>query len=555
MSNPFLTVEDINGAIRCYGTGVYYFEIDTSKISSTSDFSGVKYDFCKVWRSTDGSNITYTIRVDNPYWCGAYYLLKSNRDYIDETLTNEGREYIFSTDSEASVIIGLVIQPTRTFNLEKINTILTGSNTVNVPFSYIGHGDSVRLPAYNLSSKTVTGFDLPLTNTGLVEITDSYINGFVLLDKSNFLFECTQDLKLGQINHVALGTVSMYKPNGSEIGTYTPTIKILYNGETITAEYDTDDYYFDLDLTDVTEPSKVKFKVIIETNEVLNHTETEVTLNADYGLISTLTELTNLCTNGGIGKINAIISLTSDLTVAKDTILIADDDKGISFDDSSLIVSNNTLLKMEGVILGGGANTIQQKKGSRVELTDCLFSDCFGFGSCIKCDIDQDSLEAPDDYTTILTGCSFSNNEGCAILHGGNLTVTDCSYSNDNMGGSLQPNAPAFLYQTDGEANITGSTFDITVNDTINSDLMFGPALFMIGETAVINGRNHDEWRNNNQTGFLGLPYNNQSQINLTYLYDLISANVTVSSSNGYCHAVSGEDYLFKTNITLTRSE
>ena len=48
MSN-FLTVEDINSTVY-NNQGFYWHEIDTSKISSTVDYTNVKYDFCEVDR-------------------------------------------------------------------------------------------------------------------------------------------------------------------------------------------------------------------------------------------------------------------------------------------------------------------------------------------------------------------------------------------------------------------------------------------------------------------------------------------------------------------------
>ena len=279
--------------------------------------------------------------------------------------------------------------------------------------------------------------------------------GYLLVNllKSDFQFNCTQTLKLGQVNHVALGTHTDYKPSGAMIGAYTPTIKIIYNNQTITAEYDTDDYYFNLDLTDISEPSKVKFKVIIETNDVINHTETDVTLNCDYETITTLTGLTTLFSNGGIGKLGANLTLTSNQTLNKPVMLIGNN-KTLNLNGKQLIIKDT--FKAEDLTFTGGVNTLYQKTGSKVELTDCAFTNNTGIGSCIRCDIDLQSLDNPNDYHTVLTDCLFSNNDLC-ILHGGELTVTGC-----NVTGKISDKEyPYFLYLTDGDAYITGSNFNI----------------------------------------------------------------------------------------------
>ena len=135
-------------------------------------------------------------------------------------------------------------------------------------------------------------------------------------------------------------------------------------------------------------------------------------------------------------------------------------------------------------------------------------------------------------------------------MHGGNLMVDNCLVRSPRI---IDSEYSFFLYQVDGEATITNSQFSIA--DTFNQDVMFGASLFMIGETAIVNGKNHEEWSNNNQTDFLTIPYNNQSIVNLTYYYDLIEANIHLQSSNGYCHSCSGLDYVFKNNVNVSRSQ
>ena len=66
--SSFLTVEDINTAVYSH-QGFWWHKIDTSKISSTSNFSNVIYDFCKVSKENYGTvGRKYTVEIDNPYW-------------------------------------------------------------------------------------------------------------------------------------------------------------------------------------------------------------------------------------------------------------------------------------------------------------------------------------------------------------------------------------------------------------------------------------------------------------------------------------------------------
>ena len=82
-----ITVEDVNGSIYRDGANSYVHRIDTSLISDDSDFTNVIYDFCKVSRSTSGSNITYTFKVDNSAWLGECWFTDNDGEYINETIS------------------------------------------------------------------------------------------------------------------------------------------------------------------------------------------------------------------------------------------------------------------------------------------------------------------------------------------------------------------------------------------------------------------------------------------------------------------------------------
>jgi hypothetical protein len=353
---------------------------------------------------------------------------------------------------------------------------------------------------------------------------------------------------LGKVNTVQLGALADYKPNGDLVGEYTPTITVKYGSVYIPVRFDTslNDYVFDIDLTNKQTEGKVKFKVFVDTNEVLNSSETDVVLNSTFETINNFSKLQTLFSNGGIGRLGANITITQDLTVTGSVLLIGNG-KTLNMQSHKIIVPSEKTLKAENTVFNNGKNTIQQNTSSNVELTECEFTGATGIGSVIDCQVDINNLNTENDFTTILTDCTI-NNCDTAILHGGDLTVTGCTVT----GKISDKNYPYFLYQTDGEAVITGSVFNLTNDEQLDYDIEFNSCIFICGETATINGLNHSELQNNNLTSFL-TTQRNTSTIDITYYYDLIEALVHFESDNGYCHSISGSDYIFKTNVKISR--
>jgi hypothetical protein len=137
-----------------------------------------------------------------------------------------------------------------------------------------------------------------------------------------------------------------------------------------------------------------------------------------------------------------------------------------------------------------------------------------------------------------------------AILHGGELNITDCRV----QGIISNPSYPYFLYQTDGNATILQSEFTLINNTQISNDIEFNSCIFICGETAQINGYSHTELQNNNLQQFLETQ-RNSSIINVTYYYTPINDYITLYSEKGYCHSVSDVDFVFKSNITISRGD
>ena len=105
-----------------------------------------------------------------------------------------------------------------------------------------------------------------------------------------------------------------------------------------------------------------------------------------------------------------------------------------------------------------------------------------------------------------------------AVLHGGELTVTNCIVT----GKISNPAYPYFLYQTDGTAEISQSQFSISSDSQITTDVEFNSCIFTCGTDALINNLTHEELSKNNVTPFL-TEARNSSSINLTYYFDTIA--------------------------------
>lgn len=553
----FLTLEDIN-TTSFNNQGCYWYTIDLGDITEgTEDLNEVKIDFCKVTRTKTESGYEFFVKVDTSNWIGYAYSLFIT-DFVSAPIERNGglkfttpnnvpslRLYFYLGPQEhLGWVQFYIVNPVLSLNLKE----LSEEHTIRAINWYQGREV---IPVTRLLDEGYN--DIRYNNTRY---------GYLLVNllKTDFQFECTDNLYLGKVNTVQLGTDTDYKPNGDLIGNYTPVITVEYKDKTLPVTWDNtlNDYTFQLDLTNEADLNKVKFNVKVESNKVLNHTITEVTLPVEIETITTLNELKTLFRNGGIGKLGAnFTNLQEDLTVTANVSLTSNEYHFFRLNEHKIIIEENITFKANSIGFNEGKNAIYQKTGSIVELTDCDFGNNFGVGSCIKCDIDLESLDNPNDFTTILTDCNFTDNNLC-ILHGGDLIIENCTvntylhYSNADT--NVNTNYPYFLYQTDGKTQISNSRFNIETQSTgIEIDIGFNPCIFICGETATINGLSHTELQNNNLTSFIE-NNRNSSSIDLTYYYDAIEDYITLQSSNGYCHSVSGVDYVFKTNILITRS-
>ena len=568
MSGLF-TVEDVNGTVY-RNQGFYWHMIDTSKISSDSDYADVQYDFCKVSREKIDNSYSYkyTLEIDNDKWTKGIKA-DGSKSIVDGKLV--------ISSAPASQIIRLYMGPIEYDNVTRMSYQLV-KDTINLNYEELNTTQSITIQdisgggKFSINQVLTKGYNLIIYTTGSYQYKCGYL--LVNLLKTDFQFNPTQNLTIGKVNKVALGAASKYKPNGALIGGYTPDIKIIYNNQTITPEYDTDDYYFNLDLTDKTEPGKVKFKVIIENNEVLNYSETNVTLESDYELITTLAELTSACdTNGSsLIKLGADITLTGGNIPVKHDIKIIGNDKTLTCTGGRLWVREGNTLNIEDLTFTTGKSCILQNIHTTVELNNCIFINNQGYsgttysytnnkGSCILCRNTYNDFEDETDFITILRNCTFTNNHS-AILHSGQLTVDNCRFHNTDLT-YIEKDNPAFLYMTDGQASITNSVFDLDYAATTlcsnEENIGYAQSLIICGENAYINGKGHEDLQADNSLPFFDAPYNNRSHLFVKYYYPQIEECVYSSPVFNYedkscCHSVSGVDWVFKDNVKITKA-
>ena len=550
----FLTLEDINTTLYS-NQGFYWHEIDTSVIDpdGTAEYENRKVDFCTITKKPDSryGMYKYTVTVNATNFTGGFNFLSKNGEAINGDVSRDENVFmgvyakskaplkilLYMGVGEISSGYGLmpyyIVNPTLDLNLKELNQ----SKTITIKSWGPEYANSV-------SQILAKGYN---------EIYYYSIScGFLLVNliKTDFQFNCNQELINGKINTVQLGTDTDYLPNGDLIGEYTPHITLLYGDETLPVTWNSqlNDYTFDIDLTNHEKETDIPLTVYIDSNEVINQTETNIRLHTRFETIDTLSKVNALFTNGGVGRLGANITLNTDLTVTNDVYLIGNDHT-INLDGHKIIIPTDHTFKADNTHFRYGENTIQQNTGSKVELTDCTFGYCTGLGSVIDCQVNLDSLSDELDFTTNLTRCIIAESD-MAILHGGELNITDCRV----QGIISNPSYPYFLYQTDGNATILQSEFTLINNTQISSDIEFNSCIFICGETAQINGYSHTELQNNNLQQFLETQ-RNSSIINVTYYYTPINDYITLYSEKGYCHSVSSVDYVFKTNVTPTRSD
>lgn len=576
--SDFLTLEDVNtNLFNTYNAFLHL--IDTSLISDNGTYSNVKYDFCKVSKeeytgTLFSAEYEYTIEIDSNLFSKAYKIK-------ERIVTHEFSENVLTIlSNEESLTIYFYI------STSKLSSATIISNCVKYNEMFLTRKElnhKVTVPFYLILGGVEQSIEKWLT-PGINEVRREYNEfiGFLLvrLKKTDFKFNCNQNLTLGKVNKVSLGTDSDYKPLGEMVtyynsqGTmqeqYDPKITVEYGNQTLEVSYDNtlNDYCFDLDLTDITNPQNIKLKVIVERNKVINNTETDVTLFADYQTISTYADLNNACQTSNainIFKLGADITLTDNISVSHSIKMIGANHT-INLNEHNFVLLEDVHFIAENLILDSGDSAIFLNTNSKLTLNNCKFINCIstnynGLGSCIYCDVDFENLSLADDFEINLNNCYFLNNHS-NIFSGGLLNIDKCKFRNNDIS-VVDKNNTAFIYQTDGTATITNSIFDIDYTSTSlctnEKNIGFAQTIIMCGETATINGATYTDLAKDGSINLFGNDYNNLSHLFVKYYYPQIETCVFSSPYGGFealscCHSVSGLDWVFKDNVQVTRA-
>ena len=550
----FLTLEDINTILLQYKNRPFWNQTLISTTDNT-DFTNKYYNYLKVSRTKDSNDYIFTIQVDNELRTGNYYFLDSNDDYISDASCSDGIITVTSTTKDITVYAELWVGSTtqNTFNnVEWIIESYTPKKVWNGGTYNIEYTLKPVNPNFTCNGKT---FQIQTTDTtcsnNQITVNHNFEEDTTFYVTYDTVRYDTPIILNKKINVVA-------KPNPLIIGqTNTFTLTSQSSNLSVESDYPVSNTgkNVTLDLTSKTDLKPINLTIhTLDDNDYVAGTQT-FTVQCGYQQINNATDLTNLFSNGGYGELTDNIILNSTIPVLENVHLNGNDHYIVgqgSFATPLIIINTNKRFTAKDTNFGIGNPIILQKNGSTLDLTNCLLGQggLYGdnmLGTSIKCDLDLDSLNDPNDYTTILTDCLISGSNGCCILHGGNLTLDNTTIE----GQATVSEYPYCLYQVDGEANINNCNFNYTSNTTSEEDLLFNPAIFCIGETATINNSSYADYGKNNIPGFLN---NNTSTINVTYHYDLIDDDITLQTDNGYCHMVSGVDYLFKTNVTPRRT-
>lgn len=559
----FLTVEDIN-TIDINTFVNEYFVVDTSLIG-TDEFSDVQYDFVKVSHTINENQHIFTFEIHNSLWCGGYWFSKSNGDYIDMDATwDDNNNTITFTTNQSSLKLHLYLcSYALEFEWIRLEYAFEDMDTIVITKKELRSTRRIYYASLKDGSRNYTDIEL---FEGVTVWHSLY--KLVQLKKTDFVFNFNNNCLVGKINHIPLGVDQKYLPDGSMVDDTPLNIEIVYGDAVLPVTYDEDieDYCFDLDLSNKLDTNSVKVSLKVTSNTYVNNGVFDIIIPCEYVTISNEVDLmTQLALGIKVLKLGADLGLTSNIQISSDVIVYGEDNK-LTLNNHSIILNEGVKLILENAELNIGSPAIIQKENSILELTKVKFTnniaaDYNNLGSCIFCDIDLESLSVDSDFITRIKDCTFINNHS-AIFHGGQLTVDNCKYLNNDLT-YVDKDNPAFLYQTDGDAEITNSIFDIDYQDNTlcenQINIGFAQALIRCGLTATINTATHESLQEDNKLPFFE-NYRNQSHVFAKYYYPQIETCVFTSpvedkENESICYCVTGTDWVYKTNAVVTRAD
>lgn len=628
-----ITVEDYNSALLNYDN-IFELVVDGSKFPTDSDH--FMYDFLEITYSEENNQLTL---INKSNWNYRGVQTNHSKGYapavprmiylygITDVHSVYAKIYFYSeaqnnpiglfTDCEGVVVNGFINQPKQwiiksevgstatslVFSFDRVPGIIT-------PTAREKKGDYwyyyYNIPNYSLTNPIV---NFRVNNVIKFEFINKEFKNPNFVNITGNLYSAKKDNEL---------TIEPFM-TGTEEKPITCKISYLDKTETITLESSNT---IKLDLRDYTSTQPLKLTIELSEGPYTNRETLTYEVPVNIQTVNSWSSLYNELTNN---EGTQIIRLGANLTapyntripILHDTIIIGNN-KTLNLNHSSLVLQEGKTLKIQNLTLSDGDNAIIQKDNTTLELDGCTFQYCTsrqaeGLGSCVYCDIDLDSLTIPNDFTTNINNCTFRESYG-AILHGGQLNITNSSYGLTSSN-RINTHSPYFLYQTDGEATLTGNSFDVdilenvydcepllssgtvtrystnaelitaiqscraylaesdteaTIQDLFDTqglieDIHFceatknanqGQCLFALGENALINGQTHNSLTNPNNCNLL---LNNASHIFMKYYYPEIEACVYISPLTGYetkalCYALSGLDWIYKVNAQITRA-
>ena len=562
----FLTIEDANtGNLNIINE---FYCLDLSLLSDTSQNNKL-YDFVHVKKSTIGNYNIYEFKIENSLWTGGFYVTDANDEYY-ERYNSRYEDGVLTIHCEKDVNIKLYLYLCSfcpEFNItcltwvpESLDFLISDSDRVDYDVTLIGLDGSIVSGAY-LEFVKYDGSKSGEYYDNHSHLMNVLIEDYMVLknsssdDSGNYIYlkkiktKFNPELEL-DLSKIYLGTINTVEIITQGYGEIVEDGYVLFEGKA----YDIVDGEFILDLTNYNKHHVDLTVNVFETSNMSSQMKV-FSFNLDYKHITSKSDLVD----GGVFIIGADFSLSSDIIFAHNTRIIGDG-HCIDLNEHSIILSEGVNCRLENLVLDKGDNAIIQGRNTKLDLTNVTFRNCISSkynnqGACILCDIDINSLDTLDDYITNLKDCSFIDNHNC-IVHGGVLNISNCSYLNTDISYSDKHNV-GFLYQVDGEATITSSTFDINyLSDQycLNEESIgYAQAILKIGQTASINNYEHEDFINNR------FKFNNECHVFCKYYYDKIEACVYTSPVNGkesesYCYSASGTNWVFKENVQVTRA-
>ena len=607
--NDFITLEDINSTFLKYGHVNSFYECDTSKINKTGLYTDIIYDFIKVSRTSTG----FKFKIENKLWCGGYYILDSDGNYIpmSEYSVSFNDNTITLTINESNIILVLYLTSMyNSFSLKNLKwrPVKLGQYNYTPVNDNPIHEEIIDLLEIHSAGDTITANNITdgqhtetfviveendklylttnstVDSTGIFKFDDRwggvYYYSRFMESKIIEITPAVENITLGKINKV------YFNLSGTTIQT---NIKgtATYNGITTDLEHDNNGYYINIDLSNIYDIDHLTITLNIHQNNMVAEASYRFRFDCNYSIITTANELINYIQDKSVGFIQVNNNITlpeiiGGLKVDTDLTIIGNPNSEIPpviTMNGYFNIPSGVTVNFKGLKFIAGNNSVGncfiQEVNSTLNLTDCHFEHFVAHntdlaGSIVYCKTDFDNITVDDDFRTTITGCFFKNNSNC-ILHGGQLLVEDCKFLHNDLNyitGNLtdwKNINSAFLYQVDGDAAIRNSIFDIDYHDDTRLcdnqiNISHAQSLITCGLNATINNANYEQLSEDNNLPFFTAPYNNRAHIYAQYYYSDISACVIISPEHGredksLCYCRSGDEYIYKQGAKLTRKE